>query len=48
MDIGVFAPGTKENLGKPLFLQKRLITKPVETFEIVVSEKHPKDNTKSL
>lgn len=39
IDIGVFGPGKKENLGKPLFMEKRHITKPVETFEIVVGEK---------
>ncbi|HEY3056610.1 MAG TPA: M1 family aminopeptidase [Thermoanaerobaculia bacterium] len=39
IDIGVFAAGKKENLGKPLFMEKRRITKPIETFEIVVSEK---------
>ena len=40
IDIGVFAAGArKEDLGKPLFMQKRRITKPIETFEIVVDEK---------
>ncbi|HEV8658426.1 MAG TPA: M1 family aminopeptidase [Thermoanaerobaculia bacterium] len=39
IDIGVFAAGKKENLGKPLFMEKRHITKPIESFEIVVSEK---------
>ena len=42
IDIGIFAAGKKDNLGKPLFLRKVRITKPVETFEIVVSEKPAK------
>ena len=42
IDIGIFAAGKKDNLGKPLFLEKVRITKPVETFEIVVSEKPAK------
>jgi aminopeptidase N len=42
MDIGVFAKGQKERLGKPLFVEKRRITKPTETFEIVVDEKPAK------
>jgi ABC-type transport system involved in multi-copper enzyme maturation permease subunit len=39
VDIGVFAAGKKEDLGKPLFMEKRRITRPSETFEIVVGEK---------
>jgi ABC-2 type transport system permease protein len=40
IDIGIFATaGKKENLGKALFMEKRRITKPIETFEIVVGEK---------
>ena len=39
IDIGVFAQGKKENLGTPLFVEKRRITKAQETFEIVVNEK---------
>ena len=39
IDVGVFAEDDGENLGKTLFTEKRRITKPVETFEIVVSEK---------
>ena len=40
IDVGVFAPSKKkEELGKPLFVEKRRITKPTETFELVVSEK---------
>jgi ABC-2 type transport system permease protein len=39
IDIGVFAQGKKEVLGKPLFVEKRRLTKAIETFEIVVSEK---------
>jgi ABC-2 type transport system permease protein len=39
IDIGIFAEGKKEQLGKPLFVEKRRITRPVETFEIVVKEK---------
>jgi ABC-type transport system involved in multi-copper enzyme maturation permease subunit len=42
IDIGVFATGKKEALGKPLFMEKRRITKPTETFEIVVGEKPAK------
>jgi hypothetical protein len=34
MELGVFGEGAKT-----LYLQKRRITKPVETFEIVVDEK---------
>lgn len=39
IDIGVFAQGKNDALGKPLFVEKRRITKAVETFEIVVNEK---------
>ncbi|HXI13676.1 MAG TPA: ABC transporter permease subunit [Thermoanaerobaculia bacterium] len=39
IDIGVFAAGKKEALGKTLFMEKRRITKASETFEIVVNEK---------
>jgi aminopeptidase N len=39
IDIGVFAAGKKDNLGRPLFMEKRRITKPLETFEILVNEK---------
>jgi len=39
IDIGVFGAGKKETLGKPLFMEKRHITKASETFEIVVNEK---------
>jgi len=43
IDIGVFAAGPKkETLGKPLFLEKRRITRAAETFEIVVNEKPAK------
>jgi ABC-2 type transport system permease protein len=42
IDIGVFAKGKKEDLGKPLFVERRRITKPGETFEIVVSEEPAK------
>jgi ABC-2 type transport system permease protein len=39
IDIGVFAEGMKDQLGKPLFVEKRRITRPLETFEITVKEK---------
>jgi len=39
VDIGVFAKGKKkEDLGKALFVERRRITKPAETFTIVVGE----------
>ena len=39
IDIGVFAEGKKNALGKPLFVEKRRITRPQETFEVVVDAK---------
>ncbi|HYR28855.1 MAG TPA: M1 family aminopeptidase, partial [Thermoanaerobaculia bacterium] len=42
IDIGVFAQGKKDALGKPLFVEKRRITRPEETFEIIVGEKPAK------
>jgi aminopeptidase N len=42
IDIGVFAAGRKDRLGKPLFLEKRRITRDTETIEVVVAEKPAK------
>ena len=39
IDVGVFAEGKNDQLGKPLFVEKRRITKGQERFEIIVSEK---------
>jgi len=42
IDVGVFAQGKKDTLGKALFVEKRHLTKPTETIEIVVNEKPAK------
>jgi ABC-2 type transport system permease protein len=42
IDVGVFAPGKKDALGKALVLEKRRITKPTETFEFIVGEQPAK------
>jgi ABC-2 type transport system permease protein len=42
IDVGVFAAGKKETLGKALHVEKRRVTKPSETIEIVVAEKPAK------
>ena len=43
IDVGVFAKSKKkDDLGKPLFVERRRINKPGETFTIVVSEEPAK------